>query len=712
MNSTKELNRIKKLYGERFMHLCRQLFPTILEQEGLLIEVLTSNFATNTRSLYEDIVNSGLEDDFKSYIYSKIDVEGKKPRIIEEKTPYELLEEAGYDLYECKTEEEIQSFRKYYKTGEELCTFQGSRLSRCVVFFAVKKDVDKIKREDFENPKREDEYGTSVMSIQFPKKGICNVSIKNRYNHTVNNPDATYGNDLDMIIPGLKQSFKDLLAYRGLDLNDKNVESFHLPGYVIANDGKYYKYNMELNGIYYCAGNTIIDNGKIIKLESEKQELLDYFIVDKQNKKITLYDPVLRDSFTSVFKDITSIEVKKDKNAKKRVFSIRTKNNKKPIIVAADNNNSIIEYENENSTNIGNLFLTFNKNMKSINIPNVITIGDGFLYSNEELKSINLPNTDNIGTSFLSSNEKLEEINMPNLTKAGEYFLYLNKGIKSIDLPKLISVGCNFLADNEKLDYLSLPSLTTAGSGFLVSNIELQSLNLPSLHTVGDRFLYLNRVLSSINLPKLTEVGNRFLYNNKELTSIRLPSLTTTKNDFLFLNEGLTSIDTPNLTTVGNDFLYTNKELEAIEMPNLTRVGDSFLQKNERLRLVNLPNLISTGRLFLPDKAGLKEIDFPKLNRIGEGFYGIGIPLRVVVFGEISPYSNPYVEHVNLPHLPSSEYEKLPVEVSELIKSKEKIVSSKDITELDKETQLTTQEVRGAKSYFDRIRSFFRGNER
>ena len=32
---------------------------------------------------------------------------------IKQKTPYELLEEAGWDLYECHTEEEIQKFKKY-----------------------------------------------------------------------------------------------------------------------------------------------------------------------------------------------------------------------------------------------------------------------------------------------------------------------------------------------------------------------------------------------------------------------------------------------------------------------------------------------------------------------------------------------------------------------------------------------------------------------
>ena len=241
MSNSKELNRIKKLYGEKFMHFCRSIFPTLLEQEGLLTEVLKSTFATNSRTLYDDIVNNDLEEKFKNYIYGKIDVEKEMPEIIEEKTPYQLLDENGYNLYECNSKEEIQSFKKYYKSGEELCTFHGDRLNRCVVFFAVKKDAEEIKREDFNKPKREDEYGTSVMSIQFTKSQNSTVSIKNRYNHTVNNPDATYGNNLDKIAPGLTQSFKKLLSERGLTLNSSNIEAFSIPGYVVADDGKYYK---------------------------------------------------------------------------------------------------------------------------------------------------------------------------------------------------------------------------------------------------------------------------------------------------------------------------------------------------------------------------------------------------------------------------------------------------------------------------------------
>ena len=429
MSNSKELNRIKKLYGEKFMHFCRSIFPTLLEQEGLLTEVLKSTFATNSRTLYDDIVNNDLEEEFKNYIYSKIDVEKEMPEIIGEKTPYQLLDENGYNLYECNSEEEIQSFKKYYKSGEELCTFRGNRLNRCVVFFAVKKDVEEIKREDFNNPKREDEYGTSVMSIQFTKSQNSTVSIKNRYNHTVNNPDATYGNDLDKIAPGLTQSFDKLLSERGLTLNSSNIEAFSIPGYVVADDGKYYKYNMEINGNYYCPGNVIIDHGNVIKLEPEKQELIDYFILDKENKTLSLYDdPILfltGDSFIDGFKNIDSIEMANNNNSeqKTKTITIKEKSSDKPITIEINKeSNSIIGYTNENLVNLGDNFLMYNKQLSELNVPNVTNIGADCLANNKELKKFEAPNLDPSKYDFfikphMKMNRKLSELYVPNLTK-------------------------------------------------------------------------------------------------------------------------------------------------------------------------------------------------------------------------------------------------------------------------------------------------------
>lgn len=177
MANDKVLKKIKKTYGERFMKMCRTHFPTILEDDEKLYEILKANFSDASETLYEDIKNNGLEGRFVDFVFEKFD-DGPKERVTTDKTPYELLDEAGYKLVECKSEREIQSFKKYYAPGEELCTFYTNRLEDSVVFWAVKKNVDNIKRKDFDSPERDDEYGTSVMSIQFNREGTTRVSIK------------------------------------------------------------------------------------------------------------------------------------------------------------------------------------------------------------------------------------------------------------------------------------------------------------------------------------------------------------------------------------------------------------------------------------------------------------------------------------------------------------------------------------------------------
>ncbi len=72
----KDLKIIKKKYGESMAHLCREIFPTLLETEGLLLSLLQSKFHEN-HSLYDDIKETYQLADFKNYIYSLVDVENK-----------------------------------------------------------------------------------------------------------------------------------------------------------------------------------------------------------------------------------------------------------------------------------------------------------------------------------------------------------------------------------------------------------------------------------------------------------------------------------------------------------------------------------------------------------------------------------------------------------------------------------------------------------
>lgn len=433
-----DLKIIKKKYGENMAKLCSKLFTSILEVDKLLPSLLLDHFYPN-HYLYNDIINNNLVGEFKNYIYSLVDVE-KMERVDIGLTPKELLLEAGYILYECKTEDDIKQFKKYYHPKEVLCTFNSNRLKECYVFFAVKKDVDKIKREDFKNPNRQDRYGTSVISIQFTKDGTNTLSIKNRYNHRVNNPDATFSNNLDNIIPGLTKAFE-----REYDLIQKYVTNkFEIPNYVYIK-GKYYKYNLEENNIYYCPGNIIIDNNQIKKYDKEKYIVMDYFILDLVKKRINVYDKYLYDSFIDTIEDIKKIEVVNELNDK-RISIIPTKG--EVISIILDKQNNIIGYTNNNIYNIKQNFLINNITLKTLNVSRVKKISDNCLMNNLYLENLYVP--------------KLEVI--------GNFFLLVNKELKNLNLPEVKIIGKCFLAYNEKLEYINVPNLISLGQFDFLKN--------------------------------------------------------------------------------------------------------------------------------------------------------------------------------------------------------------------------------------------------
>ncbi len=416
-----DLKIIKKYYGEKMMHFCREAFSTLLEEKGVLPKKLLENFNSN-HSLFKDIAKYESTGDFKNYIYNivKKAKANLKDISIRIDNPAKLLSDAGYNLFECKTEKDIQSFKKYYVPTEEICTFAGGRLNKCHVFFAIKKNVDEIKRKNFKNPSRQDEYGTSVISIQFTKDENCTLSIKNRYNNKVINSDATFSNDLDNIIEGLTESFK-----KHYGMKQKYSNEFDLPGYVRAGDGKHYKYNYEINNVYYCPNNIIIDNFQVKKLPKEKKIVMDYFILDLQEKNLKLYDKRINDFFLKSIVDIKKIEVKNVDGGKEIIIY----NQEREVIVkiTLDKNNNIIGLLNNIITKTGDYFLYYNKRLTSIDFPNLEQTGNYFLSCNEHLISINLPNLKQTGNYFLFNNQTLINFNFPNLEQTGDYFLALNK---------------------------------------------------------------------------------------------------------------------------------------------------------------------------------------------------------------------------------------------------------------------------------------------
>lgn len=585
-----DLKLIKKHYGEDMMHYARDNFPIILEKEGELSKLFLDNFA-ESKSLYEDLKENEELIKFKNYIFNLFSDNKNINSIKINESPSKLMSKAGYNLYECKTEEDIQFFKKYYSKGEELCTFNGNRLDKCYVFFAVKKDVDKINRKDFKNPEREDLYGTSVISIQFTKDEMHTLSIKNRYNHRVNNPDATFKNNLDNIIPGLTNSFEEYYGYKQAILNKEDFKEF-----VRANDGKFYKYNHEQFGVYFCRNNVVIQYGTIKKLEKEKYIIMDDVVLDLQYKEFVNYS-FNNCSFTSTIKNINKIEVEKHGINKLIIF----KTDKEDIKVEIDKNGEIIGYINNNITEIKDNFLDNNKKLQYIEMNNVTSIGNAFLLYNKELKSLNINKVEEIGDNFLgfSRCSLIKTINFPKLEIIGKGFmLFCEQGIEEIYLPNVKSIGDEFCR-------------------YLRSGIEI--LDFPNLEIMGEWFMYELDGVSYINIPKIIKLSSFFLSTNQAfITKLNLDNCKYIGRSVMTRsNVDLNNANLSNVEKIEKSFLtFSDTNSDVINMPKVESIANNVLSYENNIKYVNLPMLKHVGKSFLKNANKIQDIDINNLESI------------------------------------------------------------------------------------------------
>ena len=231
--------------------------------------------------------------------------------------PIELLARAGYDAYVADTLEKQNAIRKYFARGEALCTFNDEyRYQKYYIINAVRHDIDKIVRPT--HPSRQDEYGTSVISIQILKSGGF-ISIKNRYNHVVENPDNTFGSNPDNIIEGLSDALK---AYFKVDFAAHYVD---LPnGYTTAKN-HIVKYNQEINNIYY-GKDFYVQDGEVIQLDNATELLLgNGLLLNLQAKRVfeTADETIIANSINKQIENKT-LSVKKSADGTKSVFADST----------------------------------------------------------------------------------------------------------------------------------------------------------------------------------------------------------------------------------------------------------------------------------------------------------------------------------------------------------------------------------------------------
>ena len=577
-----EYELIKEDYGERFAKFCRSSFPTLIKEQ-LLYKTISTFFAP-TKKLYDCLIKEYQVQNFINFINKKkkelfgpLEDEEFVVPFEEGQSPQELMKKAGYELYECKSEQDVLRFKKYYAKGEELCTFRdvSSRLKNYYIFFAVKENVDEIKRKNFARPERQDKYGTSVICLQFFRGKNNYLSIKNRYNHAVDDPDCTFNNNLDNIIKGLTASFKIYYDY-AFDMEEK--AQIHLTDYIRA-DGKYYYYNCEWLNRYFCENNIIIYHYRPYQYDKSRYEFIEHFVLDKKEKRLDDLSAVGIENFGSYvdnsvgqFQNIRNIEVEKQSDTQNRIIKIFTTGFENPMEIVLDNVGGIIEVYNPNIEVVEDYFFATSKKIKKVSLPNATTIKNHFLVYNHSLEECNLPKVKTIGYNFLKDCDSIKKIEFPMLEKVSGGFMSEASNLMHFYAPKLAYAGFDFLMCN-KIKKLELPSLIEAQQNFLRSS-EVEELFLPNCVSLGELALELNINLRSIYVPKIKKIGCWTLENNEQLRILDMPEVEEIAKGFLSSNRSmLTEFYAPKLKSVDAGFLKFNSQIKKFYAPNVNLEG-------------------------------------------------------------------------------------------------------------------------------------------
>ena len=318
--------------------------------------------------------------------------------------------------------------------------------------------------------------------------------------------------------------------------------------------------------------------------------MIDYFILDKEKKRLRLYDAYIEDGFCKCFENIEKIQMEKNSEKEKqtRVIIIETKDSELPISIEIDKDNNIIGYSNPQLTQVGDRFLQLNNQLSKLNLPQLTQVGNNFLGGNNQLSELNLPQLTQVGDGFLQQNNQLSELNLPQLTQVGHYFIPCNEQLSKLNLPQLTQVGNCFLKWNNQLSELNLPQLTQVGNCFLEQNNQLSELNLPRLTRVGDGFLKYNNQLSELNLPQLTQVGHNFLGSNNQLSELNLPQLTQVGDGFL----GNLSAAVKQLAKIeGEKGIEINLKTEKTSLQQKVFYKDRKIENNVQIETISNDNI-------------------------------------------------------------------------------------------------------------------------
>ncbi|MBQ8250629.1 MAG: hypothetical protein IJY92_01800 [Alphaproteobacteria bacterium] len=433
---------------------------------------------------------------------------------------FQLAQKAGYRVIYADTLEKQNLIQNLFLPNEELCTFKDSyRFKNYHIFHLIKEGAEKLNRADFYGKEeREDEYGTSVLSIQISKQGGF-IKICNRYNHTVENPDNTFYSNPDAIIDGMTLAIEKFI---GQHIETGGVD---VPNGYLNFDGCLYKYHLESDNIFFGTDFYIKDN-HVHFINKDYQMIVDCFLVDlKENKIKPLHDM--------------------SGDGRKVVYFHSTFNHVALILKEMEQGGRLTRRK-ENDSDV------------------VLLDGRAILKSKQGVMTyLHLTKPFEYKGNLFCYHDSIEEVYLDNLEKMDSVELFASF----------------FSCSNLKV--LSLPKLKEVSSGSISHLPMLRELDLKNVEKVGRGCLnYLGRVIS-LELPRLKELDSFSLSHNKFMQSIILKNLKELKKESITYHPLLTRVELSSdmqeiheTALQHNPFLVQKKALFKInknQIPNLSR---------------------------------------------------------------------------------------------------------------------------------------------
>jgi len=559
--------QIKKQNGEHFAKAIKKLHSGIFEIPGIV----------------ETIRYAGRDPEpVLKYLISlkKIHIEETD----EYKDPLELLAQAGYDAYYVHNLREQNAIEHYFAPGEELCTFfDATRFQRFYIINAVKKNVDEIKRRDFlGREKREDDYGRSVISIQIAKDG-SSISIKNRYNDAVANPDNTFNSNPDEIQKGLASALRKKFKV------DFSSHAVTLPSNYTLWNNRILRYHTWV-GDSYIGADFVACGDDITMIDKNTELILDHWIFNSKTREIKdiapdYYEP---DGFPEVL--LNEIQGKAIQIIKNPDYSHTLLADGKPVL-------------KEKEGQIVELTITADK------IPST----KPFLSHNTSIESFSIPNIRFLPNNVLTNDVALKKLYAPKVQKFGNN-CFCESQISVVDLPKAQIFGDNFMDNNIYCHTFNAPNAAQFGDFCLNQNKFIQSFCFPHLVRIGDDFAIKNQIVREFIAPNLQDLGRYFLASDLELESLDLPAATALPEGFLNQNIKLRHLGAENVTYIDNECLPHNLLLEELSLPNVETIEADFMPKNKKMKRFFAPklNTENIGANFFASNPTMRNLFFKK----------------------------------------------------------------------------------------------------